>query len=101
MLNAYSIQLLDPYYIKIFSVISLIVCFIVALDYLLKFIIITYFKKDVDVNIPTKLPKRVYNYLNHLKNLSKIGISFQKVFLVNLALYVFIIFLLIFLLILI
>lgn len=101
LFNAYSIQLLDPFYIKIFCVIGLIVCFIVALDYFVKFIIITYFKKDVDVIIPNKLPKMVYNYLNHLKILSKIEISFQKVFLVNLFIYVFIIFLLILLLILI
>ena len=101
ILKAYSINLLDPFYILIFCIVGLIVCFIVALDYLLKYIIYSYFKKDVDVIIPTKLPKLVYNYLNHLKILSYSEVSFQKVFLLNFALYVFIIFLLIYLLILI
>ena len=101
LLNAYSINLLDPFYIKIFCVIALIVCFIVALDYLLKYIIYSYFKKDVDVIIPTKLPKLVYNYLEHLKILSNIDAPLHKVFLWNFAIYVFLIFLLIYLLILI
>ena len=101
ILNAYSINLLDPFYILIFCIVGLIVSFIFALDYLFKFIIYSYFKKDVDVIIPNKLPKMVYNYLNDLKILSNIDISLQKVFLLNLAIYVFIIFLLIFLLILI
>ena len=101
VLKAYSINLLDPFYILIFCIVGLIVSFIFALDYLFKFIIYSYFKKDVDVIIPNKLPKMVYNYLNDLKILSNIDISLQKVFLLNLAIYVFIIFLLIFLLILI
>ena len=99
ILNAYSINLLDPFYILIFCIVGLIISFIFALDYLFKYIIYSYFKKDVNVTIPTKLPKLVYNYLNHLKILSNIDISLQKLFLLDLAIYVFIIFLLIFLLI--
>ena len=101
LLNVYSIQLIDSYYIKIICVIGIIVGFILALDNFVQLIIYSYFKKDVDVIIPNKLPKMVYNYLNDLKILSNIDISLQKVFLLNLAIYVFIIFLLIFLLILI
>lgn len=88
ILNAYSIQLLDPYYIKIYCVLGSIVCFIIALDYLVKLIIYSYFKKDVDVIIPNKLPKKVYDYFNHLKILSKIEeVSLEKIFFLNFVLY--------------
>ena len=98
ILNAYSINLLDPFYILIFCIVGLIISFIFGLDYLLKYIIYSYFKKDADVIIPTKLPKLVYNYLEHLKILSNIDAPLHKVFLWNFAIYVFLIFLLIFLL---
>ena len=91
ILNAYSINLLDPFYIKIISIFGIIVGFILALDYLIQLIIYSYLKKDADVIIPTKLPKIVYNYLEELKILSKLDISYNKFFLMNLGLYIFII----------
>ena len=91
LLNVYSIQLMDPYYIKIFCVLCIIVGFILALNYLVQLILYSYFKKDVDVIIPTKLPKIVYNYLNELKLLTKLDKSYNTFFLMHLGLYVFII----------
>ena len=99
LLNVYSIQLMDPYYIKIICVFGIIVGFILALDYLVQLILYSYFKKDVDVIIPTKLPKIVYNYLYDLKILSKLDISYNKFYLMHLGLYVFIIFIFIIILI--
>ena len=99
ILKAYSINLLDPFYIKIFCIVGLIISFIVGLDYLFKYIIYSYFKKDVDVIIPTKLPKIVYNYLNDLKFLSQKSNTYIKFCLMNIGLYVFLIFILIFVLI--
>ena len=96
MLNVNSIQLIDPYYIKIICVIGIIVGFILALDNLVQLIIYSYFKKDVNVIIPTKLPKIVYSYLKELQLLTKLDISYSKFFLYNLVLYIFIIFLLIY-----
>ena len=99
ILKAYSINLLDPFYIKIFCIVGLIISFIVGLDYLFKYIIYSYFKKDVDVIIPTKLPKIVYNYLNDLKFLSQKSNTYIKFCLMNIGLYVFLIFIFIFVLI--
>ena len=98
-LSVYSIQLMDPFYIKIFCVFGIIVSFILALDYLVQLILYSYFKKDVDVIIPTKLPKIVYNYLNDLKFLSKKSNTYIKFCLMNIGLYVFLIFIFIFVLI--
>lgn len=92
LLNVYSIQLIDPYYIKIICVIGILVGFILALNNLVQLIIYSYFKKDRDVIIPTKLPKIVYNYLNDLKILTKLDISYNRFFLMHLGLYIFIIF---------
>ena len=92
VLKAYSINLLDPFYILIFCIVGLIISFIFGLDYLLKYIIYSYFKKDADVIIPTKLPKIVYNYLNDLKFLSQKSNTYIKFCLINIGLYVFIIF---------
>ena len=92
---------MDFYYIKIFCILGIIVCSILSLDYLLKFIIYSYFKKDVDVIIPNKLPKMVYNYLNDLKILSKLEESSHRFFLMNFILYFVILCILIFILILI
>ena len=44
VLNAYSINLLDPFYILIFCIVGLIISFIFGLDYLLKYIINNYCK---------------------------------------------------------
>ena len=99
LLNVYSIQLMDPYYIKIICVFGIIVGFILALDYLVQLLFYSYFKKDVNVIIPTKLPKIVYSYLKELQLLTKLDISYSKFFLYNLVLYIFIIFLLIIILI--
>ena len=99
LLNVYSIQLIDSYYIKIICVIGIIVGFILALDNFVQLIIYSYFKKDADAIISTKLPKIIYNYLNDLKILTKLDISYSKFFLYNLVLYIFIIFLLIIILI--
>ena len=82
---------MDPFYIKIISIFCIIVGFILGLDYLIQLIIYSYLKKDADVIIPTKLPKIVYNYLEELKILSKLDISYNKFFLMNLGLYIFII----------
>ena len=98
-LSVYSIQLMDPFYIKIFCVFGIIVSFILALDYLVQLLFYSYFKKDVNVIIPTKLPKIVYSYLKELQLLTKLDISYSKFFLYNLVLYIFIIFLLIIILI--
>ena len=91
ILNAYSINLLDPFYILIFCIVGLIISFIFALDYLFKYIIYSYFKKDADAIISTKLPKIIYNYLNDLKILTKLDISYNRFFLMHLGLYIFII----------
>ena len=90
---------MDPFYIKIFCVFGIIVSFILALDYLVQLLFYSYFKKDVNVIIPTKLPKIVYSYLKELQLLTKLDISYSKFFLYNLVLYIFIIFLLIIILI--
>ena len=91
LLKVNSIELMDPFYIKIISIFGIIVGFILGLDYLIQLIIYSYLKKDADVIIPTKLPKIVYNYLEELKILSKLDISYNKFFLMNLGLYIFII----------
>ena len=74
LLNVYSIQLIDSYYIKIICVIGIIVGFILALDNFVQLIIYSYFKKDADAIISTKLPKIIYNYLNDLKILTKLNL---------------------------
>ena len=81
---------MDPFYIKIFCVFGIIVSFILALDYLVQLLFYSYFKKDVNVIIPTKLPKIVYSYLKELQLLTKLDISYSKFFLYNLVLYIFI-----------
>ena len=91
LLNVYSIQLIDSYYIKIICVIGIIVGFILALDNFVQLIIYSYFKKDADAIISTKLPKIIYNYLNDLKILTKLDISYNRFFLMHLGLYIFII----------
>ena len=91
ILNAYSINLLDPFYIKIISIFGIIVGFILALDNFVQLIIYSYFKKDADAIISTKLPKIIYNYLNDLKILTKLDISYNRFFLMHLGLYIFII----------
>ena len=70
---------------------GIIVCFILALDYLVQLLFYSYFKKDVNVIIPTKLPKIVYSYLKELQLLTKLDISYNRFFLMHLGLYIFII----------
>ena len=71
------------------------VVFILSLDYLLKYLILIYLKKNKNLSISNKFPIRVYDYLNNLKIISKIEFSYNKFFLINFIIYFILLILLI------
>ena len=96
LLNVYSIQLTDFYYLKIICFLGLIISSISALDYLIKLILYSYFKTDSNVTISKNLPKKISIYLNDLKILSKLEESYPMFFFYNFVLYLIIFFILIY-----
>lgn len=63
LFQIYSINIMDSYYIKIFCILGIIIISILALDYLLKFFIFCYLKKNQNLIISNKLPKLIFKYL--------------------------------------
>ena len=73
LLDVYSINIMDPFYIKIFSIFGIIVLSIFSLNYLFKYLICLYFIKNKDLSISDKLPKLIYNYLVEIKLISEVN----------------------------
>ena len=101
ILKSKSINLLQPFYYKIFFYLSISILSICTLDYLIKFIITTYYYKNKEVVINKNYPKFIYNYLYELKVSSELGKAYSYFYLysffIYLAILVFIIFTFIFL----
>ena len=94
LLNIYSINIMDPFYIKIFSIFGIIIISIISLDYLFKYLLYVYFSINNNLSISNKYPKILFDYLNQIKLVndtgSKNGINYGSFFLLNLFIYLFI-----------
>ena len=90
ILENYSINLLQPFYIKLFCFFSIIIISIFILDYLLKYFASIYFIKNKNTEISNKLPKLIYNYFNNIKIIIEINASYKNLFLYSFIIYLFI-----------
>ena len=81
ILESYSINLLQPFYIKTFCIFCITILSILNLDYLLKYCLYIYFNNNKQTIINNKLPKLIYNYLYNIKSISKIEISLKNYYL--------------------
>ena len=81
ILENYSINLLQPFYIKTFCIFCITILSIISLDYLLKYCLYIYFNKNKNNKINNKLPKFIYSYLYNIKSISKIDISLKNYYL--------------------
>jgi hypothetical protein len=94
LLDINSINLMDPFYIKIFSILGITLISIFTLDYLLKFLIATLFKNHGNLNISNKFPKILYEYISDIKTLVEIENSYNRIFLFYFVVYLIILLLL-------
>lgn len=94
LLNIYSINILDPFYIMIFNIVGIIIISILGINYLLKYLLYLYFNKNKNLRISNKLPKLLYDYIYEIKIIrdigSKNGINYARFFLLNFFYYLFI-----------
>ena len=94
LLNIYSINILDPFYIMIFNIVGIIIISILGINYLLKYLLYLYFNKNKNLRISNKLPKLLYDYIYEIKIISDIGskngINYARFFLLNFFIYLFI-----------
>nr|YP_009690447.1 hypothetical protein Schpa_000056 [Schizopora paradoxa]QEG57227.1 hypothetical protein Schpa_000056 [Schizopora paradoxa] len=102
ILKSKSINLFQPFYYKLFCLISISILTIFTLDYLIKFILYVYYYKNKEAVINKNYPKFIYNYLYDVKEFSDAGKAYDFLyiyyFFIYLAITVFIVFILIFLL---
>ena len=96
ILESYSINLLQPFYIKTFCIFCITILSIISLDYLLKYCLYIYFNKNKHTKINNKLPKFIYSYLYNIKSISKIEISLKNYYLYYFLIYFIILLLYIF-----
>ena len=96
ILENYSINLLQPFYIKTFCIFCITILSIISLDYLLKYCLYIYFNKNKHTKINNKLPKFIYSYLYNIKSISKIEISLKNYYLYYFLIYFIILLLYIF-----
>jgi hypothetical protein len=87
LLEINSINLMDPFYIKIFCILGIMVISIFTLDYLLKYFISTLFKNYGNLNISNNFPKLLYEYLSNLKILVEMENSYNRIFLFYFVVY--------------
>ena len=87
ILESYSINLLQPFYIKTFCIFCITILSILNLDYLLKYCLYIYFNNNKQTIINNKLPKLIYNYLYNIKSISKIEISLKNYYLYYFLIY--------------
>ena len=88
LLQIYSIDLNNVYYIKILCIFSIIIISIFTLDYLLKYFLSIFFKKNKNLNISDEFPKLVYDYLNDIKILAELDESNNRFYLINFFIYI-------------
>jgi hypothetical protein len=96
ILDKHSISLFEPFYVKLFSIFGIILMSTYILDYLLRTILIIYYKKNNSVVISNNLPKFLYSYLNELKILSDCDLNITRFYLINLIICIFVLLLLAF-----
>ena len=51
LLDLYSIDIFDPFYLKLFSIFGIVISSILALNYLFKYLLLLYFVKNKDLDI--------------------------------------------------
>lgn len=83
LLDAYSINLMEPFYIQNFLLFSIIVLFSFTIYNLFKYLTHFYFYKNQNAIISNKLPKFLFNYLNDTKLISIAIVGLKKAFLLN------------------
>lgn len=77
ILKSKSINLFQPFYYKLFCLISISILTLFTLDYLIKFIFYNYYYKNKEVVINKNYPKFIYNYLFDIKEFSELGKAYQ------------------------